>query len=140
WSGEQKALHVVDVASGTEVSGLAVRADELCFSPDGETLAGSIDPGGHVMIWKLPELKEVATIKRPKNNQLATLAFSSDGKLLALADFDAIVIWDMAARKETRRLLKAAMGRATFSPDGESLTCALELDIHIWNLKTGNRV
>jgi len=67
--------------------------------------------------------KELARLEGHKDGGEA-LAFSPDGKRLATADHAGTVrIWDVAARKEIRRI-EARANSVAFSPDGRTLAVA----------------
>jgi WD40 repeat protein/tetratricopeptide (TPR) repeat protein len=57
----------------------------LAFSPDGELLAG-LDPSGEPMvrIWRVSDGAEIATLDRPPDYFGAGLAWSANGRLLAV--------------------------------------------------------
>jgi WD40 repeat protein len=70
-----------------------------------------------------------------------SLAFSPDGKLLATAGFDNVVIlWDFAAGKEARKLTghTGAVYCVAFSKDGKLLaSSSLDKTIRLWNVADG---
>lgn len=75
------------------------------------------------------------------------LAFSSDGKILAVSgqaysDKCNVQLWDVATRQEKKRLaaLSGFSSSIAFSPDNRSLAAASSLapdSIHIWEVATG---
>src|SRR5262249_51729524 len=92
----------------------------LAFAPNGNTLAsGSID--GVVKLWNVTDLKaamyDISMLDKP----ITSLAFSPDGKRLALSDGDETVLWDLLARQPLLRLRGGLPESAAFSVDGMAL-------------------
>jgi WD40 repeat protein len=138
------ALRLWDVATGKETAAVKPKgADEvslLAVSPDGKTVAFA--PAGvqlkpQVLLWDIH-----ARVQRPgpdlKGQSASALAFSLDGKLLAVGITDQAVLWDLGAGKQ-----KAALGGhygppncLTFSPDGGTLAASdYEGTIRLWDVK-----
>lgn len=73
-------------------------------------------------------------------------AFSSDGKRLATADAEAVVVWDTAAGKHLFRLVWSGEKpqAVTFAPDGKRLLVAgghhFDATLRVWNAETGDSV
>lgn len=70
------------------------------------------------------------------------VAFSPDGSRLASASANAIIVWDLAARKAVGRPFAShgdAVFSLAFSPDGKMLASSSRSDgnLRFWNLKTG---
>jgi WD40 repeat protein len=125
----------------------------LTLSPNDQWLAASdldksanSDKGG-LVIWNLADGKIAATLDNI--NGLATgLTFSPDGKLLAAAHHNGLVVWDWQANKQ-RQLAKVEKGQTTtavaISPDNRLLAAAVEeaspegksVTIRIWDLESG---
>ncbi len=75
---------------------------------------------------------------------IASLSFSADGKLLASASRDGVIIlWDLETREVRRTFTPARDGkflpnRVAFLPDGKSLVVAGAEEVQLWDLKTGD--
>ena len=76
---------------------------------------------------------------RPPDRPRA-LAFSRDGKRLALVTpARRVLIWDLAADRPERAIAKGVV-TAAFSPDGRRLvTGERDLTVRVWDLATGKR-
>jgi len=76
-------------------------AGSLCpiiFCPDGKTLvSGSIDDNS-IVIWSLSDLKGKNYPIGDSMHFAHSLAFSSDGRTLAVGGFNSIVLWDMTKK------------------------------------------
>lgn len=71
--------------------------DALAFLPDGRTLLGMAYKA--MIFWDISTGELTRILQTQTDSTYKTLAFSSDGKMLALASFmgDAIEVWDIAA-------------------------------------------
>jgi WD40 repeat protein/serine/threonine protein kinase len=112
----------------------AVRA--VAFAPDGRSLAtGGED--GTVKVWDVTAGPDPDTLKGHKSN-LSSLAFSDDGKTLAVADSldKTVKLWDLATREVT--VLKghtAHLWRLAFAPGGRTLACTdHDGTIRLWDV------
>jgi WD40 repeat protein len=71
-----------------------------------------------------------------------SLAFSPDGKILAVGGDKAVTLLDVATQKEVRRFRTGMVCSVAFSPDGRSLaaggvTRSGEGELRVWDLSTG---
>jgi len=117
----------------------------LAASPDGRRLAWAGNQG-FIRMWDF-ELQDVAWEKRTDNTAtMNTLAFSTDGKILASADSKAeIIFWDTVTGKILRIIhpeISSILSLA-FSPDGSSLAYGgvsqgNDINLFIKNLDTGD--
>ncbi|EGJ32189.1 MULTISPECIES: hypothetical protein [Moorena] len=73
------------------------------------------------------------------NNQLTSIKFSPDGKLLASASLDSrIKLWDVTTGKELQTLIghRHWVNSVSFSPDGKLLASAgSDNTVKLWNLE-----
>jgi WD40 repeat protein len=106
---------------------------DVCFSPDGRWLATT---GGGCRLWAVGSWQP-----GPHVGGLGPVAFSADGKLLAVDTVDgAVRLVDPETGREYARLDDPNRDRAkslNFSPDGTQLitTTNDSHSIHIWDLK-----
>jgi WD40 repeat protein len=117
----EKNVTLWNWASGKESRRFPGAAHRLVFSPDGKLLA-SVDMKGEVILRDLVGGAEVSRPKLP-NPEYANvdLAFSPDGKTLAAAYRDALLLWDTTANKERSLVRKEKQGYrgVAFAPDGK---------------------
>jgi RNA polymerase sigma factor (sigma-70 family) len=133
-----------DVATAREVRrvGAGMLVSGAAFSPNGRLLVLRTGyMGDHtVRFWDLAKAKEMHGLEGHRSH-VATLAFSSDGRLLASGSADRTVgVWDVAGRKELRRLPAhdADAVAVVFSPDGRTIRSGgIVGNIHSWDLATG---
>ncbi|MBL8793389.1 MAG: hypothetical protein JNM56_05775 [Planctomycetia bacterium] len=70
--------------------------------------------------------------------QVTAADFSPGGKMLASAGEGGVVLWDLAARKEVRRLAtKHRPQQVRFSPDGTLLAAADPEHVYVWQPENG---
>ncbi|MBN2085129.1 MAG: hypothetical protein JW748_07865 [Anaerolineales bacterium] len=134
----------------------------LSFSPDGSLLAVGtdfLDPSmkkvGDVLLMDPKTGDTIQTLSGHADGVRST-EFSPDGKLLASADRQGVVIlWDTDRREKVRSLttgspekngvnyycLGGNSGRLAFSPDGKTVAAGMsDGRIHEWNSATGSKI
>jgi WD40 repeat protein len=94
----------------------------LAIDPTGQWLATGSDDG-QLAIWNLPGRRRQPPIET-RTHLINLLAFNSDGKLLASAADDVLMLWSVRSTGLTQLAMWPDSGRATdlaFSPDGRIL-------------------
>lgn len=138
-----------DVATGSALRTLPGDARALSFSPDQKTLAGA--DGTEIKLWDIATVQEPQTLK---GSQLGvdSVAFSADGKLLAVGNSDnTVVLWDTRTREQARVLRGhvSAVSAVAVSGDDKVLANAFDAGvagitredtIKIWDPVTGQLV
>jgi WD40 repeat protein len=121
----------VHVAETTQIKALA-------FAPDGNTLA--VTGGFGVDVWNVALKESVLSLSDHAGRQpleVATLAFSRDGKRLATGGDDRIVgLWDVASGKEIKTFKghSDAVTSLAFSRDGKTLaTGSRDKLVKLWS-------
>jgi WD40 repeat protein/uncharacterized caspase-like protein len=138
-----------DMATGNALRTLPGDAQALSFSPDQKTLAGT--GGTEIKLWNIATGQELQTLP---GSQLGvdSVAFSPDGKLLAVGNSDnTVVLWDSSNREQVRVLRGhvSAIAAVALSGDDKVLASALAAGIagitrndpiKIWDPITGQLV
>ena len=145
-------LKVWEVATRRPIGRLNGHANfcvSLDFSPDGRLLAsGSRD--GTAILWSTAAWKKVQRLENPdrdtimgqsgRRGAVEDVAFSPDGKTLALASFEGTVqLWDVATGKLLKTLKghSSGVGAVAFSPDGRTLASGShDQTVRVWNVET----
>ncbi|MGO9465529.1 MAG: hypothetical protein ACLQVF_15405 [Isosphaeraceae bacterium] len=122
------------------------RCVSLDFSRDG-TLLASGGHDGRAIIWSTKTWTAMHTLENPEKSSfpggrsmLEDVAFSPDGKTLALASYGGSVqLWDVATGKhrETLKGHSSAVRAVVFSPDGRTLASGSDdQTVRLWNVET----
>jgi len=119
----------------------SIGASKLAFSPDGHTLIAS----GYsaVWIWDLATKNLLATLENAGNN-IASIALTPDGKLLAVSGWAGIDklyeinLWDIESQKQLTSLIGHTgwIRKLAFSPDGRLLASgSVDGTVRLWGIK-----
>lgn len=129
---------VWDILTGTRID---LRAGEgllaTAISPDGRFLAtGGTD--AIVQIWRMDSKKAVAELQLSAKNIIRTIAFSPDGRKLAIAGGESAQLWDITANSEITSLEhEGYVTTLAYSPDGKYLaTGSGDGTVRLWDSKT----
>src|SRR5579884_1549789 len=139
-------VRVRNPASGDEILAFRCERELTCMalSGDGKTLALGDNDGS---IRGTVHLLDAATGRRLRRlgdfDCLHSLAFSPDGKLLAVSALS-VALYDTATGNRVRRLEGSpAEGSLSFSPDGSALTGVrgeFDTGVPLWEVATGKRL
>ena len=153
--GNTGMVYVYDVSSRTVIATLSSPfpgsiaaygwgAPWFAFSPDSGTLAvagpniatGSSDG---VRLWNVTSRTWGATLTDPGSQGVGEIAFSPDGRTLAVPDGNEnVYLWDTATDKVAATKSTGALPSvAAFSPDGTRLAAGGDGQISVWNI-SGN--
>ena len=117
------------------------RSTPSAVSPDGSLFALSPGPD-RVTLWRSATRTSLTPALRGPLGDVAGLAFSRDGKLVAAAGSRHVVLWDTTT-KDTVRVLPVGDHRATtvsFSPDGHTLAIGESNAIDaLYDIRTGKQ-
>lgn len=131
----------------------------LAFSPDGTTVATgttkpSETPGGNdavATLWSVASGKPVRTLE-PSPGPMRALAFSPDGRLLAVATQDfpmigQVTLWDLETGKVRSTIEANGVDCLAFSPDGSRVAAGCVANrrggkseghhVRLWEVETG---
>jgi WD40 repeat protein len=142
------------------------RATDLVFAPDGRTLAftqpeagGGMNPGPYGMasrsirLWDPVKGKQIMQLEGAYKGMLS-LAWSPDGKTLAVRETDKLTVLETATGKSRFQIKKlpsaqirytpTGMGpvpAVAFSPDGKTLAATGDMQTpRLWDVMTGKEV
>jgi RNA polymerase sigma factor (sigma-70 family) len=132
------------------IAGDNVSAMTLAFSPDGQTLAGTVRDT--LRFWDVTTAKEIGRSTLPQA-VTGMMAYSPDGRVLALENADGTIsLWEIATLKERGRIGHKAAAEISaeppfrqgvilaFSPDGGLLATRAGHDVVVWDVAAGKEI
>jgi WD40 repeat protein len=142
---DRKILHV---KSPVDDRGVPVeRLEHFALSADGSILAAMVvdyperKPRQRVRVWETATGKErwslLSEAVAPRD-----LAFSPDGKTLALVGQHSLCFWDASTGKVRREYTyrSTQFSAVVFSPDGRTLAAAMTHGVGLWDVTTGREI
>jgi WD40 repeat protein len=110
----------------------------LAFSPDGRWLASGGFGEQPARVWDAATLQPGKPLRAVSPNWVDALAFSSDSRLLATADTNSAIIWDVGTGEQVK-ILRGPNSRCTSiacSPDGEYVAATFKSSpVTVWRLR-----
>jgi WD40 repeat protein len=143
--GVDHTVRLWEVPTRREVVSLrgpALAIGAVAFSPEGRSLAvggtAAARPGAPpthaVQIWDVAT-RQLRRILAGHDRGVMALAFSPDGKLLAVACGDSVKVWDTASGKLIATLGAPHVTGVAWSPDGRQVLAATGPVVQVWNLE-----
>jgi WD40 repeat protein len=119
----------------------------IAFAPDGKAVA-AVSGRGKVVLWDIESGKADPEIPVDKaGHPISTLAFSPDGKVLAVGTTNAVFLWNLPGGKPLRVLSERKDAASDvqqrmahllqFSADGATVFAFLDGKLQAWDAKTG---
>lgn len=149
-AGDDKTARIWDSVTGKELLTLKGHLDwvsGVAFNPDGSILASS-SADGAIKVWDVHTGKEVLTLREEDGAQIPSMAFSSDGSMIAdVANSNSGLRegWTSVWNVSTGRRLFTVRGHTTniesvaFSHDSAHfVTAGDDSTAKIWDAHTGN--
>ncbi|HBI46250.1 MAG TPA: hypothetical protein DDY78_25860 [Planctomycetales bacterium] len=137
WGGERTRMDLIDAETGKVVRPLGevdTMDPDCVFSPDGKTLAATNTAG--VVLRETATGSDRGSLKGPAGDRFDSnpwvpderaLAFSPDGRLLAVNGMDAVRLVDLASGRDIGRVATPDWASSlAFSPDGKRLVCGCD--------------
>ena len=115
----------------------------IVFSPDGSIVVGTSRHGriqNHV--WSIITKEKIATFRDPIGGSVGAIAFSTNGKTIASASANRLILWDVETAQELIRIkCQNFINTLSFSHDGDMIASG-ESDglIRLWDALTGQLI
>jgi WD40 repeat protein/serine/threonine protein kinase len=145
WSGNDKMVHVWDLAAGREVARFAAHTDgvrSFALLPDGKrVLSAGYDRT--LRLWELDNGREVRRFTGPAQ-RVEVVAVTSDGKRAVSGGDDKVLsLWDVNTAKELKKLVghdQSVFALALTPDDREAISGGMDQTIRRWDLETGQEI
>ena len=134
-----------DVATKREIRTLNTSSyvASLAISPDGRIIiSGSGDTGGIgdrygiIIMWDASTGRKIRTIEG-HTLTVNSIAYSTDGRLIASSSINEIKIWNAVTGIEIRTINTENVYTIAFSPDGKTLISGAKEGLILWDVSTG---
>jgi RNA polymerase sigma factor (sigma-70 family) len=139
-----KDIRLWNTETGKEQLKIDAAARAIAFSPDGKLFVTSIlstaaRPSKDAVVWDTKTGTKQATLTSSKADNVGAgiVAFSPDGKVLAIGVNNAITLWDMKKYTEIRQIEQMGVSGFTFSPDGKKLASSGMGAMRLWDVGSG---
>lgn len=135
-----QTVRTLDVEAGKQTSRIEGALSggwvEVEVSPDGKRIAWH---GYHTDTW-LRNIEEDSELRIVVPSGTESVAWSPDGKSIAVLGSEALHLWDVESGAETRSLPVSRFDRALWSPDGQYVAALSSFEgPRIWNVRTGKQ-
>lgn len=134
-------ITVDDVVTGRPLLSLSANVahlDAVAFAPDGDRLAVT-SRDGRVLLWRRAGGHHVlARVLAGEPGPMRALAFSPDGRLLAVGEGRKLALWELDAEHGVRRLAghEGALNAVAFTADGSAvISGADDGTVRLWQLE-----
>ena len=124
---------------------LNVGYNAVAFSSDGKILGTHAPDPRSIALWDVATWKQIGASLRGHDAAVTALAFSPDGKILAVGSWEnRIILWRTTCGPSLARRITAhevQTESVAFSPDGKLLASGgLDGKIMLWNTETAQRI
>jgi WD40 repeat protein len=146
-AGDQQALQVLNLRTGQQEADWAVdgvRCAHLALSPDRKYIAAAGPYLASVLLLDAKSGQRVRALdfRDLAQSQRAWVAWSPDGRRLAVAAANELAVWDVAS-EQPQPIFRTPARAATslsFSPGGQVIGALVDKRVHFWDLSTSAAV
>ncbi len=133
---EEAAEHV-RVEPRTTLTGFSDAVTQFAFAPDGKTLVSNGHDKGTASRWNVSTAEKIETV-HPHNGPVYSLAFTPDGRKVAIGSYQSATIWTInVGMDHSFRGQNSTLHAVAFSPDSRLLaTAASDFSVWLWDVDT----
>ena len=137
--GAIKLWDVAEKRNTSTVEGHTDGVGSVAFSSESNILAAGVTDGS-IKLWDFESKGVVDDLD--KGGTFASVAYSGDGKILAMASGQTIRLWNVAARAEVATLEghTTKISSLTFLRDGKTLASGSNNEVFLWDVVTRLKV